>query len=76
MCIRDRLKAPVAADDFFLGIGQLGTGKHLSLIHISCFVADDAEKALQSVIGNEAWKQYLALDEICNGHIPARFLRR
>lgn len=25
-----------------------------------------AEKALQSVIGNEAWKQYIALDEICN----------
>ena len=25
-----------------------------------------AEKALQSVIGNEAWKQYLSLDEICN----------
>jgi hypothetical protein len=25
-----------------------------------------AEKALRSVIGNEAWKQYLALDEISN----------
>ena len=25
-----------------------------------------AEKALQSVISQESWKQYLALDEICN----------
>ena len=25
-----------------------------------------AEKALQSSISQEAWKQYLALDEICN----------
>ena len=25
-----------------------------------------AEKALQNVISKEAWKQYLALDEICN----------
>ena len=25
-----------------------------------------AEKALQSIISQEAWKQYLALDEICN----------
>ena len=25
-----------------------------------------AEKALQNVISQEAWKQYLALDEICN----------
>ena len=25
-----------------------------------------AEEALQSVISKEAWKQYLALDEICN----------
>ena len=25
-----------------------------------------AEKALQSIINQEAWKQYLALDEICN----------
>ena len=25
-----------------------------------------AEKALQGVISKEAWKQYLALDEICN----------
>ena len=26
-----QLKAPVAADDFFLGVGQLGTGKHQTL---------------------------------------------
>ena len=32
-----------------------------------------AEKALQSVIGNEAWKQYLALDEICNELECARY---
>ena len=25
-----------------------------------------AEEALQNVISQEAWKQYLALDEICN----------
>ena len=25
-----------------------------------------AEEALQNVISKEAWKQYLALDEICN----------
>lgn len=25
-----------------------------------------AEKALQGVISKEAWKQYLALDEVCN----------
>ena len=32
-----------------------------------------AEKALQSVIGNEAGKQYLALDEICNELECARY---
>ena len=32
-----------------------------------------AEKALQSVIGNEAWKQYLALDGICNELECARY---
>ena len=32
-----------------------------------------AEKALQSVIGNEAWKQYIALDEICNELECARY---
>ena len=32
-----------------------------------------AEKALRSVIGNEAWKQYLALDEICNELECARY---
>ena len=30
-------------------------------------------KALQSVIGNEAWKQYIALDEICNELECARY---
>ena len=32
-----------------------------------------AEKALQSVISKEAWKQYLALDEICNELECARY---
>ena len=32
-----------------------------------------AEKALLSVIGNEAWKQYLALDELCNELECARY---
>lgn len=32
-----------------------------------------AEKALQSVICQEAWKQYLALDEICNELECARY---
>ena len=32
-----------------------------------------AEKALRSVIGNEAWKQYLALDEINNELECARY---
>ena len=32
-----------------------------------------AEKALQSVIGNEAWKRYLALDGICNELECARY---
>ena len=32
-----------------------------------------AEKALRSVIGNEAWKQYLALDEISNELECARY---
>ena len=32
-----------------------------------------AEKALQSVISQEAWKQYLALDEICNELECARY---
>ena len=32
-----------------------------------------AEEALQSVIGNEAWKRYLALDEICNELECARY---
>ena len=32
-----------------------------------------AEKALRSVIGNEAWKQYLVLDEICNELECARY---
>ena len=31
------------------------------------------KKALQSVIGNEAWKQYIALDEICNELECARY---
>ena len=32
-----------------------------------------AEEALQSVISKEAWKQYLALDEICNELECARY---
>ena len=32
-----------------------------------------AEKALQSIISQEAWKQYLALDEICNELECARY---
>ena len=32
-----------------------------------------AEKALQSIISKEAWKQYLALDEICNELECARY---
>lgn len=32
-----------------------------------------AEKALQSVISKAAWKQYLALDEICNELECARY---
>ena len=32
-----------------------------------------AEKALQSSISQEAWKQYLALDESCNGLECARY---
>lgn len=32
-----------------------------------------AEKALQNVISKEAWKQYLALDEICNELECARY---
>ena len=32
-----------------------------------------AEKALQSVISQEAWKQYLDLDEICNELECARY---
>mgnify|MGYP002531191241 CR=1 FL=1 len=32
-----------------------------------------AEKALQSVISQESWKQYLALDEICNELECARY---
>ena len=32
-----------------------------------------AEKALQSVISQEAWNQYLALDEICNELECARY---
>lgn len=32
-----------------------------------------AEKALQNVISQEAWKQYLALDEICNELECARY---
>ena len=32
-----------------------------------------AEKAMQSVISQEAWKQYLALDEICNELECARY---
>ena len=31
------------------------------------------EKALQSVISQESWKQYLALDEICNELECARY---
>ena len=32
-----------------------------------------AEKALQNVISKEAWKQYLALDEICKELECARY---
>ena len=32
-----------------------------------------AEEALQNVINQEAWKQYLALDEICNELECARY---
>ena len=32
-----------------------------------------AEKALKSVISQESWKQYLALDEICNELECARY---
>ena len=32
-----------------------------------------AEKAMRSVISKEAWKQYLALDEICNELECARY---
>lgn len=32
-----------------------------------------AEEALQNVISKEAWKQYLALDEICNELEGARY---
>lgn len=32
-----------------------------------------AEKALQSVISQESWKQYLTLDEICNELECARY---
>ena len=32
-----------------------------------------AEKALQNVISKEAWKQFLALDEICNELECARY---
>ena len=32
-----------------------------------------AEKALQGVISKESWKQYLALDEICNELECARY---
>lgn len=32
-----------------------------------------AEKALQDTISKEAWKQYLALDEICNELECARY---
>ena len=33
-----------------------------------------AEEALQNVISQESWKQYLALDEICNELECARYL--
>ena len=33
-----------------------------------------AEKALQSVIGNEAWKQYIALDELECARYKAMYL--
>ena len=32
-----------------------------------------AEEALQNIISQEAWKQYLALDEICNELECARY---
>ena len=32
-----------------------------------------AEEALQNVLSKEAWKQYLALDEICNELECARY---
>ena len=32
-----------------------------------------AEKALRDIISKEAWKQYLALDEICNELECARY---
>ena len=32
-----------------------------------------AEEALQNVVSKEAWKQYLALDEICNELECARY---
>ena len=32
-----------------------------------------AEKALRDTISKEAWKQYLALDEICNEFEGARY---
>ena len=35
--------------------------------------ADTAEEALQNVISQESWKQYLALDEICNELECARY---
>ena len=48
-------------------LGENGNYQRLKKVKIA------AEKALQSGISQEAWKQYLALDEICNELECARY---
>ena len=52
---------------FFEMLGEDENYQRLKKVKIA------AEEALQNVISKEAWKQYLALDEICNELECARY---
>ena len=52
---------------FFEMLGEDGNYQRLKNAKIA------AEKALRDTISKEAWKQYLALDEICNELECARY---
>ena len=65
-----KLKAYYSAHSSTIFSEMLGEDENYQRLKKAKIVA---EEALQNVISKEAWKQYLALDEICNELECARY---